>query len=128
MTEGATCRGHSRGSTHVLCCTPPHCAIGTDASSLAGSQIALWEEYSCKLEQRVHALTHENDALQRQIEGVQETLAAAGAAHALPDPPPTQLSCLQQSVGLLPAMNQAVSSNAVHQMVFRLGTCFECEC
>jgi len=41
-------------------------------------QIALWEEYSCKLEQRVHALTHENDALQRQIEGVQETLAAAG--------------------------------------------------
>lgn len=43
-------------------------------------QIALWEEYSCKLEQRVHALTHENDALQRQIAGVQETLAAAGEA------------------------------------------------
>jgi hypothetical protein len=42
------------------------------------AQIALWEEYSCKLEQRVHALTHENDALQRQIAGVQETLAAAG--------------------------------------------------
>lgn len=42
------------------------------------SQIALWEEYSCKLEQRVHALTHENDTLQRQIAGVQDTLAAAG--------------------------------------------------
>ncbi len=49
----------------------------------AAVQIALWEEYSCKLEQRVHALTHENDALQRQIVGVQDTLAAAGAS-----PPP----------------------------------------
>jgi hypothetical protein len=45
----------------------------------ATAQIALWEEYSCKLEQRVHALTHENDALQRQIIGVQETLAAGEA-------------------------------------------------
>lgn len=49
------------------------------------SQIALWEEYSCKLEQRVHALTHENDTLQRQIAGVQDTLAAAGG---------TSLSCI----------------------------------
>jgi hypothetical protein len=49
---------------------------------IATAQIALWEEYSCKLEQRVHALTHENDALQRQIAGVQETLAAAGESSA----------------------------------------------
>ena len=52
---------------------------GSSYQLVVTAQIALWEEYSCKLEQRVHALTHENDALQRQIVGVQETLAAGEA-------------------------------------------------
>ena len=39
------------------------------------AQIALWEEYSCKLEAQVHALTSENDALQKRIASVQSSLA-----------------------------------------------------
>ena len=39
-------------------------------------QIALWEEYSCKLEAQVHALTSENDALQKRIATVQSSLGA----------------------------------------------------
>ena len=40
------------------------------------AQIALWEEYSCKLEAQVHALTSENDALQKRIASVQSSLGA----------------------------------------------------
>ena len=42
-------------------------------------QIALWEEYSCKLEAQVHALTSENDALQKRIASVQSSLGVLPA-------------------------------------------------
>ena len=57
-------------------------------------QIALWEEYSCKLEAQVHALTSENDALQRRIASVQSSLANGAASG-----PASATQCL---VGLLP--------------------------
>lgn len=48
----------------------------TDRGRHAVPQIALWEEYSCKLEAQVHALTSENDALQKRIASVQSSLGA----------------------------------------------------
>lgn len=69
LTEASSAPGHDSESDGDGGIVVPESAL---------EQIALWEEYSCKLEQRVHALTHENDTLQRQIAGVQDTLAAAG--------------------------------------------------
>lgn len=48
-------------------------------SNIAALQIALWEEYSCKLEIQVHVLTGENDTLQKRLAAVQGSLADGGA-------------------------------------------------
>ena len=55
-------------------------------SIIDAPQIALWEEYSCKLETQVHVLTGENDTLQKRLAAVQGSLADGGTC-----PPPYAL-------------------------------------